>query len=119
MQPQRDRSMGGPAGQNGTHPHLTYAIGSLHYPLYLTVQGGVHGAAVNLTPSWRSVPNPDLQGGVCQSTGAWAWTCGTGTMPPYSPGGGGDESRLLPVSYYPRTILMVGCHPGENTLLYY
>ena len=32
--------MGGPAGQNGTHPHLTYAVGSLHYPLYLTVQGG-------------------------------------------------------------------------------
>ena len=40
MQPQRERSMGGPAGQNGTHPHLTYAVGSLHYPMYLTVQGG-------------------------------------------------------------------------------
>ena len=45
------------------------AVGTSYYPLHLTVQGGAHGAAVDLTPSRRSVPNPDLRGGVCRCKG--------------------------------------------------
>ena len=65
MQPQRDGSMGAPQAKR--HPSaLDLRSRFVTLPPAPYGAGGVHGAAVNLIPSGRSVPNPDLPGGVCR-----------------------------------------------------